>query len=386
MMKKLLFTTLLLTSLIATAQTGQQEVDPNIQATIPVLNNQVNSSNALFSPLQVTDVTATLAPTGGLVGARWIDSLNEYWTSEWNSAQFYSMDPTGALITSFTIPGVTGIRSITTDGTNVYLGTATTTIHVVNPATKTLLSTININLTSAAAGTESRMCAYDPNLDNGNGGFWIADFSSDIASINMTGNQLSVIPSATHAASIYGGDVDYVSAGGPFLWVTDQSGTAPNRGFIKQLQLPAGTPTGVVYDFNTDALAGTTDLLAGSLFVSDEINTGFHVLAGIFQSTPARQFFMLELTPQTASLTDVAKTSFRISPNPANESFNMIIENPSANQELKIYDITGKLVYSKTLKSLEYNHNIDISSLNSGMYVTQLTSDGSQVNRKLIKR
>lgn len=391
-MKKLLFTSVLALGLITQAQNNQIESDPNPSNQQSLILNQSKSTNALFTPIQITDVTATLMPTGGLVGCRWIDSLNEYWVSEWNTAQFYSMDATGALLTSFTIPGVTGIRSITTDGTNVYLGTSLATIQVVNPATKTLTSTINITLTTAATGTESRMCAYDPNLDNGNGGFWIGDFGSDIASIDMTGNELSVIPVATHGAAIYGGDVDYVSAGGPYLWIADQTLTNGSRAILKQLQLPSGTPTGVFYDFYTDALAGTTpagaatgEALGGSLFISDEVNPNFWTLTGIFQSTP-RQLFVLELAPQTASIDDSRMLSFNINPNPVNDFFEMIIANPTSQQELKIYDITGKLVYSESLKSLEYKHNIDISALNSGLYVAQLSSEESQVTRKLIKR
>jgi hypothetical protein len=391
MMKTLLTLFSMSMCFVLYAQDTSPEISPDLQPEVNTTFTQVNSTNALFSPLQITDITATVVPTGAMVGCRWIASLNEYWVSEWNTAQFYSLDAAGNLITAFTIPGVTGIRSITTDGTNVYLGTSLATINVVNPATKTLTSTIAINVPNASAGTESRMCAYDPNLDNGAGGFWIGDFGSDIASINMSGNELSVIPSATHGAATYGGDVDYVSPGGPFLWISDQTVINGSRANLKQLQLPAGTPTGVVYDFYTDALPSTTpvgtnpgEAIAGSLFISDEINAGFHVLAGVFQSNP-RQLFVLELEPQTASVDDTIRMSFTMGPNPAQEFIELIIKNPKSQQKLTIYDVTGKLVLSKNLRGLEYRHIIDINALTSGIYIAQLSSENSQVTRKLIK-
>jgi len=96
------------------------------------------------------------------------------------------------------------------------------------------------------------MCTYDPTLDGGNGGFWIGDFGSDIISVSMVGFELSVIPASDHNMVIYGGAIDNVSPGGPFLWIHDQSGIAPDQSEVKQIDIATGLPTGVVYSYLID--------------------------------------------------------------------------------------------------------------------------------------
>ena len=85
--------------------------------------------------------------------------------------------------------------------------------------------------------------------------------------------------------------------------------------------------------------------------------------------------------PKTMSINNYEKniSNFNIYPNPTNESFNIDID---ANNQLniEIYDISGKLLLSsKTTK------NINISSLNSGIYFVKINSDNEIYNiKKLI--
>lgn len=228
-------------------------------------------------------------------GAFWTGS--EFWVSKWNSDTLATLDATGSLIQIFTIPGITGVRSITSDGTNLFLGTANASITEVNPVTKTVVGTITI--TGAGAAIGSRFLTYDPTLNFGNGGFYIGNFTSNIAAVSMTGATLSTIPQTTHGRlGMYGAAYDGISIGGPYLWVFEQP-TTPSNAIISQLQLPAGTWTGVSYDI--DANLGLPGSLAGGLFIATNLVTGQNTIGGMAQGTP-NTLFGLELDFQVINV------------------------------------------------------------------------------------
>ncbi|MGB0788717.1 MAG: hypothetical protein ACPGQR_04195, partial [Marinirhabdus sp.] len=273
-----------------------------------------NTTRALFDIEINIDIGAIIG-ANGLAGIIYIESTGEYWVSEWATDVIHVLDNTANFVGSFTIPGVSGTRSMTTDGTSVYHGTAGLNIFEVDPATRTLSNTITITTNSDA---EARMCSYDETLDGGSGGFWIGDFGSDIASVDMSGNELSVIPSATHGTVIYGGAIDNLSTGGPFLWISDQSGTAPSRHFIRQLDPATGVPTGVVYDYTADGAAvGSTEVLAGGLFITQSAITPSDAsLLATCQCTPSNTMFALELV-EVLGVEDNLLSQISIFPNPA---------------------------------------------------------------------
>ena len=81
--------------------------------------------------------------------------------------------------------------------------------------------------------------------------------------VDMSGNTLSTISSATHGLSgIYGMAYDDFTIGGPYLWAFDQGG---NDADIVQLDMQ-GNPTGVVHDANSDlnggGISGQADALS----------------------------------------------------------------------------------------------------------------------------
>ena len=178
------------------------EVVPNAS-----FNNPLNQDKALWDIQLDTDPTAT-GPA--LAGVAWTGT--EFWVAEWNSNTLYTLSAAGASTGSFTITGVTGTRSITTDGTSMYIGTAGTSIYQINIASKTLTSTISTSVPSC------RYLTYDPALNGGSGGFWTGVYGSDMVAVSMTGTTLSTITSGTHGlAGVYGLAHDNYSIGGPFL-------------------------------------------------------------------------------------------------------------------------------------------------------------------------
>ena len=330
------------------------------------------TNKAIFDVDFNIDIGATgSVGANGLAGVAFVN--NTYWVSQWATDTLRELSPTGTLMSTFTIPGVTGTRSITYDGTDIYIGAAGLSIYKIDPATKTLSSTISITTTSNAA---ARMCTYDANLDGGNGGFWIGNFGSDIASVSMTGAELSVIPAATHATTIYGGAIDNTTTAGSFLWIHDQNGSGD---LLTQLNTTDGAQTGLSFDYATAAPSTTTAVLGGGLFITDQVNSSFPTFIGISQATPSNILFSLELT-QPLSVTPETTVSFDVYPNPAINVVN-VTSNFNGNQTVEIFDITGKTVLVSTLNN---GADINVSELTKGAYFVKVSQNGNSATKKLI--
>ncbi len=231
------------------------------------------------------DVFNSAATEGGNAGVAYLNG--EFWVSKWASDTLITMDSAGSVTSIFTIPNVTGVRSITTDGTSLFMGNAGTSIFAINPATKTLDSTITITGTTVG----SRMCAYDPNADLGKGGFWIANFSSDVVLVSRKGVVLTTILATTHLVpAIYGGAVDTVTLGGPYLYLFNQGAPgASEQARVDFISIPSGTPTDIFYTVTPDIISTQTGIanpLAGGLFITDKYNNGVLQGFGIAQGAP----------------------------------------------------------------------------------------------------
>lgn len=225
------------------------------------------------------DVTSAVG-TAGNAGAVWVGT--EFWVSQWASDTIWRLDILGNYLGFSLIPGVSGTRGMSYDGTSVYMGGATGSIAVVNPITYTLTSTITL-----PAGITARQISYDATANGGAGGLWVANVfgsgaNTNIFLVDLSGTVLLTIPQTTHTLSgIYGFAVDNYSTGGPYLWAFWQPG---NPGaIISQLSLPAGTPTGVSFDVNADlGLLG----IAGGIFIDTTIVPGEMSIGCLLQDDP----------------------------------------------------------------------------------------------------
>lgn len=335
-------------------------------------SGNTESTNALFDPLFNYDITNEIGAAGN-AGVVFIN--DEFWISAWASSLIHVLDNTGSFNETFSVPGLSGTRSFTSDGTSVYAGTASNKIYKIDPVGRTIDNTITI---SPSTDAMARMAAYDPSLDGGNGGFWTGSFTSDISSFDMNGNELSVIPQAVHGTTVYGGAVDLVSPGGPFLWIFDQTPMG-DQALVVQLQLPAGTPTGVVYDYNSSGQQPSgNSSIAGGLFISDEVDSNKVAIIGIGQGTPNDQLFAVEL----ADKLDVGEnsiSSLNIYPNPAHGKVN--IETTIQGEKLVVvYDVLGKQVINTVVADRELN----ISGLKTGVYTVRVTQNNTTATKKLI--
>lgn len=294
MKKSVLNKIFLVFALLINLITVKAQINSSVDSSPNLTDNHgsgINSEKSLWD-IQF-NYNATTATSGDMGMAAVHFYNNEFWVSRFGSDTSYRFSSSGVLISEFTIPGLTGVRSFTSDANYIYASTNTNSIYRIDPVTHTLSgAAIAID-----AWINVRFCTYDASLDGGNGGFWIGNFSTDILSIDMNGNTLSTITAATHGlTNMYGGAVDNFTAGGPYLWIFDQSGANDTQ--LIQLQLPGGTQTGLTHDVFADISVAhsLTSSLAGGAFISDQIVPGEVTLGGVAQGMPSIVLFGYELS------------------------------------------------------------------------------------------
>ncbi len=136
------------------------------------------------------------------------------YTSKWNGSgnqTFFKYSLEGDYLGSFDIPGFTGVRDMTYDGTYFYGSTASTTIYVMDFANLSLVRTI----TAPAA---ARGIAYDADED----GLWITNgWDAPLRLIDLNGTLIRTLN--TPASSMGGIAYDAFSGEGT-IWAQTQSG------------------------------------------------------------------------------------------------------------------------------------------------------------------
>ena len=328
---------------------GDQEAGPGVT----IRPRSGVQPNAMWDVEFVTNIEQATG-MGGWAGVCWTGT--EWWAAVWNTDTLARLDVNGNLTGMFTIPTVSGIRSMTTDGTSIYAGNASTTINVIDPTTRMVTSTIT-------SPVDARHCTYDPDANGGMGGLWVGNWATDIVQISLTGATLNTIPAATHGlTACYGSAYDNVSAGGPYLWMFDQSGLA-SQAMIVQLALPTGAPTGLTWDVMRDVGASSSDGLAGGLCLTNQVVSGKWTLAGLMQGTPDNLIFGYELD----TLGPVVDA--QLDATLADNGYTRIPQS-----QVSSFSFTGDVSNngSSTLSTL--NYNIDVTNGGSSVFTDQQSS------------
>ncbi len=334
------------------------------------------------------DVNAT-APTSsvGMAGAHFVKNsqitAGEFWTSKWASDTLLLWDAAGVFQQKFTIAGLTGVRSLAFDGTYIYAGTNTTTIYRIDPVTR-LLAPPHINSGSV---NNVRHCSYDATLDGGNGGFWVGNFGTDVDAISMSGAVLSSIPAATHGLlGMYGSAYDGFTAGGPYLWIFDQSGA--NTTQIERITLATGATYGLAsHDVFTDfsGTNGLTSGLAGGLFITDQLVSGQFSIGGMIQGTPNNVLFSYELA-DIALRFEEGISGVKVFPNPSQGKFTVqLTDNTVAASTITVRNAVGQ-----EIRKIEVNPSaqpmteIDLGDAGQGIYFIHIQNGEKSTTRKMV--
>jgi len=342
-------------------------------------NSSIPSNKALWSIQFSANVSAESSGTVGQAAVLYIN--NEIWTSMWASDTIIRYTSTGTFIAKFVVPGITGCRSMTTNGANVYIGTSSNTIYEVSPVLYALSGTI-----TSAAPVTSRFLTFDATLDGGAGGFWTGNFNTDIVAIDMSGAVLSTIPAATHTLTgMYGAAVDNVNAGGPYLWVFHQAGA--NNSQMTVLNLTTGLPTTNTHDVFTD-ISATYSLasgLAGGAFFTTDYTTG-PTIFGLVQGDPAN--IVVGYDAQLTSNVGVDEnelSSALVYPIPASEVVTVEFAGEIAEAgTVSLVDVNGRIVLTQNFEKGVSALSVALKGVQAGTYLLNVTTPSTNMIRTVV--
>ena len=80
------------------------------------------------------------------------------------------------------------------------------------------------------------------------------------------------------------------------------------------------------------------------------------------------------------STEDFTTTNFSIYPNPTNTGFVNITTTSNEKINVTVFDILGKQVISQTIN----NNRLNVSILNTGVYILKLNQNGVTTTKKLV--
>lgn len=104
--------------------------------------------------------------------------------------------------------------------------------------------------------------------------------------------------------------------------------------------------------------------------------------------TTGNQAFSLILTGSdlTLSVSEKMISGVNVWPNPANDVLNLSFESNDSKTKITLYDVRGREVYKKTLKTntSKINHSIDTQMFYSGIYFLNIQNGNALYNKKII--
>lgn len=327
MLKKLLM--LLFVSLLVVAQEAEKA---------PILKNVGNNviNKETLWDLQINKVVGAGGPikVNGNAGIAYLNG--KYYISKWSTAKIYVLNSNYVLEDSMSFSSLTtGFRALTTDGTFLYATTATSNIYKIDISTKTIAQTLT------GAPVTARFCTYDPTADNGNGGFWIGNYSTNITLVkkNAINTKLYEITAATHGLTgMYGAAIDVTSPGGPYLYIANQASPAQQ---IVKFKVSTGQKL-ETYNVMNDFGATNPTAVMGGLFVQKDLVTqNVTTLLGVLQGTPDILFGYIIDEP-------LVGPGYPTNFNPINNAVNVPVNaqikwsNPTGTAKIALYLSTNK--------------------------------------------
>lgn len=87
-----------------------------------------------------------------------------------------------------------------------------------------------------------------------------------------------------------------------------------------------------------------------------------------------------DVTPSTLSVGEVEGNNFSMYPNPVNDGLVTINTNSNDTLQILVYDVLGKQVKNETVT----NNTLNVSELNTGIYIVKITQNQTSVTKKLV--
>jgi hypothetical protein len=181
---------------------------------------------------------------------------------------------------------------------------------------------------------------------------------------------------------------DGVIASGPSATLTDRnftgSGSTPNTDSSQNWTTTSNTVAGTVRTIVATRALSTGDT-SGSDFTFTNSTASINLIWALGSSLTLAQHQSRGsgVSGTFALSTDsFAMAGFKLYPNPADDIFAIELPNEFETVEVKLFDIVGKLVFTKQISQLD--NKIDINSLVAGNYIIKVTSDEKTFSTNLI--
>ncbi|MCK5132038.1 MAG: T9SS type A sorting domain-containing protein [Candidatus Sabulitectum sp.] len=333
---------------------------------------------------------------------------NFIYTSSFSTELFRKFEMDGTFVEDFSIPGISTCNCLTFDGTYFYgaKGNLSDGIFVMDLENHTLINTIPVSAPSIIAIGH---ISFDPELDSGNGGFWIG-YWHELAAVNMSGNEV--------IADLWTGGATFGCSGSAYDSITDPANprlflfrrTGSSDREIYSFDINSQTFSGVLHiatDIPGPSGGSTNSISAGlDIFVN---NNGKSVLLGMIDCFPGNEMvFEYEILDAFVYTNDIGVQSL-VSPVTGNDLTssedvtvsilnNGTVTQSNFNVQYTIDDGTGPLgPFSQTVTqaispgdavNFTFNEKADLSSADTEYTITvtsSLTGDENQQNDALIK-
>ena len=143
--------------------------------------------------------------------------------------------------------------------------------------------------------------------------------------------------------------------------------------------------TGSNYDVSSDSGANIvimrTDFFGadyiGQIIPSTQLPS-LTAVAGRYNNTA--QIYARSLADFTLDAKTFSIANFKMYPNPTSLGYVTLSSKNSAQMSVSLFDLLGKQVFNKTLSS----NKLDVSGLNSGIYIMKVIQDNTHVTKKLV--
>ena len=181
---------------------------------------------------------------------------------------------------------------------------------------------------------------------------------------------------------------DGVIASGASATLTDRnftgSGSTPNTDSAQNWTTTSNTVAGTVRTIVATRALSTGDT-SGSDFTFTNSTASINLIWALGSSLTLAQHQSRGsgVSGTFALSTDsFAMAGFKLYPNPADDIFAIDLPNEFETVEVKLFDVVGKLVFTKQISQLD--NKININSLVAGNYIVKVTSDEKTFSTNLI--
>lgn len=138
----------------------------------------------------------------------------------------------------------------------------------------------------------------------------------------------------------------------------------------------SATPSGGVFSGNG---------VSGTSFSPATAGAGTDTLVYTYTDTIGCQSFggAIVTVEVCGAINNITSPSFYIAPNPSNGYFELSLTNPGLPGKLKVYDLTGRIVYNSELDASSVI-KLSLNNLSAGTYLVQLTQENQTYCRKIV--